>query len=615
MHQQHGLFGALIVEPAGAEFLDPHTLCPIRCGTQAVIRRKDGTAFREFSLFLHDFALLFDGKGNPLNPPEQPGSHDDPGVMGINYRCEPMPERLKYKDDPAHIFSSLTYWDPATPMLETYPGEELVIRLLDGAHEEQHAFNIVGMSWEKKITNPNSPVVAAQTIGISEVFNIRVEEPYAAGDYLYYSGSVDDVWLGLWGIIRAHAEPLECLPPLCGKRKKQVCLTPPPGACIHKFEIAAIQQDLEYNRYGDHDPDGLLFVPLEDVENIRRGRKRPVPLILRANAGDWIEVTLHNLFEKQVPYFDYPSVPLDLRHRPSNRVSLNPQFLQYDPINDSGLNVGYNDAEQTVAPGECRKYLWHADRGLLRSFGDLRNHKYHGLFGAIIIEPPGAKYYRTFSQVAQNHEVQSIITAPGAATFREFVLFAHNGIRMLVKAGNLIKTTEAGEPHGAHGEVDHEDTGEKGFNYRSERFFNRFQRVPLASKLFDSKVHGEPATPVLKAYTRERVIIRYLMPGDKPRNTVFLIHGHVWREQPGNPLSNVEPVKGAISVGNVYNLELLGGASDCPGDYLYRSGALRWDVESGMWGILRIQMRTAFYTLASCYRNVGQWWEKVWRKD
>lgn len=171
------------------------------------------------------------------------------------------------------------------------------------------------------------------------------------------------------------------------------------------------------------------------------------------------------------------------------------------------------------------------------------------------------------------------------------------------------------EPHGAHGEVDHEDTGEKGFNYRSERFFNRFQRVPLASKLFDSKVHGEPATPVLKAYTRERVIIRYLMPGDKPRNTAFLIHGHVWREQPENPLSNVEPVKGAISVGNVYNLELLGGASGCPGDYLYRSGALRWDVESGMWGILRIQMRTAFCTLASCCRNVGQWWEKVWRKD
>lgn len=26
----------------------------------------------------------------------------------------------------------------------------------------------------------------------------------------------------------------------------------------------------------------------------------------------------------------------------------------------------------------------------------------------------------------------------------------------------------------------------------------------------------------------------------------------------------------------------------CPGDYLYRSWSLKWDVESGMWGIFRV---------------------------
>ena len=52
---------------------------------------------------MHDFALLFDKDGNPLNPPEHPGSVDDPGVMGINYRCEPMRERLKIKNDPARM--------------------------------------------------------------------------------------------------------------------------------------------------------------------------------------------------------------------------------------------------------------------------------------------------------------------------------------------------------------------------------------------------------------------------------------------------------------------------------------------------------------------------------
>lgn len=72
----------------------------------------------------------------------------------------------------------------------------------------------------------------------------------------------------------------------------------------------------------------------------------------------------------------------------------------------------------------------------------------------------------------------------------------------------------------------------------------------------------------------------------------------------------MEAAKGAISVGNVYNLELLGGAADCPGDYLYRSGSLRWDVESGMWGILRVKARTLLYQCASCCRSIGQWWGK-----
>lgn len=143
--------------------------------------RRNGTSFREFALFVHDFALLFDKYGNPLNPPEVPGSHDDPGVMGINYRSEPMRERLCRKDDPAYIFSSFVHGDPATPILETYPGDELMIRLLDGAHEEQHSFNIAGMSWRKELEDVRSPLAASQTIGISEAFNLNVTEKYGAG--------------------------------------------------------------------------------------------------------------------------------------------------------------------------------------------------------------------------------------------------------------------------------------------------------------------------------------------------------------------------------------------------------------------------------------------------
>ena len=200
-HQQHGVFGALIIEPKGSKYYDPRTGREIKYGTKAVISTPSGRMFREFALFVHDFALLFDKNGNPLNKPPFPGSHDDPGVMGINYSCEPLGERLKGKKgkdgDPAYVFSSRVHGDPVTPILETYPGDEIVIRLLDGAQEEQHAFNINGMKWKKEITDKRSTLVQAQSIGISEAFNIRIEDEYEAGDYLYYFGGQDDLWLGL----------------------------------------------------------------------------------------------------------------------------------------------------------------------------------------------------------------------------------------------------------------------------------------------------------------------------------------------------------------------------------------------------------------------------------
>lgn len=590
-HQQHGVFGALIIEEAGATFHNIRTGKELMRGTKAVIKRKDGTSFREFALFVHDFALLFDKDGQPLNPPAVPGSHDDPGVMGINYRSEPMRERLKKDDDPAYIFSSHVHGDPATPILETYPGDEIMIRLLDGAHEEQHAFNLTGMSWQKEPSDINSPGTASQTLGISEAFNIHITKQYAPGDYLYYFGGIDDAWLGLWGIIRAYDRPRRFLRPLCKGKSNILPLPPCPGkdAVIRKYEVAAIQRNIPYNRYGDHDPDGLLFVPLEEVQRARGAGYQPKPLILRANAGDWIEITLHNLFdpEKPIPYFDYPKVPLDMEHKPSMRVSLNPQFLNYNPVCDSGINVGYNNREQTVGPGESKKYLWYADREygacIIQSFGDMRNHRYHGLFGSVLIEPPGAKWYKNFSPAKAVYDEQAVIAAPGIESFREFVVFIQNGIRMLDKENVLVKTSAGEEGDDA----DAEDTGEKGYNYRSERFANRLKKDNRISKIFSSRIHGDPATPVFKAYPSERVIFRTMMPADKPRNVGFGIHGHEWKEQPHNPFSRIIPLQGAVSIGNTFNMELKDGAA-CPGDYLYRSGSLKWDLESGMWGIFRV---------------------------
>ncbi|MDY2594823.1 MAG: hypothetical protein SOW34_08000 [Oliverpabstia sp.] len=101
-----------------------------------------------------------------------------------------------------------------------------------------------------------------------------------------------------------------------------------------------------------------------------------------------------------------------------------------------------------------------------------------------------------------------MITAPGIETFREYVLMIQNGIRI----------------------KDH--------------------RI---SKVFSSRIHGDPATPVFRAYTGDRVVFRTIMPADKPRNTSFTIHGHEWKEQRDDPYSRIIPLQGAVSIGNTFN--------------------------------------------------------------
>lgn len=312
-------------------------------------------------------------------------------------------------------------------------------------------------------------------------------------------------------------------------------------------------------------------------------------MILRANAGDVIEVTLTNSITEPLKQTFHPGVPVNTDYPPSNRVSINPGLVLYDPLNSGGVTVGYNP-DQTIGPGESITYRWYADKELgtcmLVDMGDIMNHRGHGLWGSLIVEPQGAVYLdaKTKKPLENIHSPSAIIKTENK-TFREFVLFMQDGIGLYDKEGNQIPDVR----DTAHGDddVDYEDQGQKGFNYRSERFENRFRKDGNPLYSFSSKKHGDPATPILEAYAGEDVTIRLLMPSDKPRNHCFVLHGHTWKTQPADPLSTVVWSQGAISVGSAYNIEFV--ANMYPGDYLYRSGAFRWSVEQGMWGIFRVR--------------------------
>jgi len=59
-----------------------------------------------------------------------------------------------------------------------------------------------GMSWRREPSDFKPSLFASQALGVSEAFNLNVTENYVAGDYLYYFGGIDGVWLGLWGTFR-----------------------------------------------------------------------------------------------------------------------------------------------------------------------------------------------------------------------------------------------------------------------------------------------------------------------------------------------------------------------------------------------------------------------------
>lgn len=230
------------------------------------------------------------------------------------------------------------------------------------------------------------------------------------------------------------------------------------------------------------------------------------------------------------------------------------------------------------------------------------------MFGALIVEPTGSVLLNPKNGRPLKSGANAVIKRADGSSFREFAMFVHDFALLFDKDNRPLNPPE--HPGSA------DDPGVMGISYRCEpmreRFFNRLKRNPIMSKIFSSRAHGDPSTPLLKAYVKERVIIRLLMPADKPRNISFVLHGHNWRAQPDDPFSTVIPVQGAISVGGVYNIELINGALDVPGDYLYRSGSLRWDVESGMWGIFRAMSRSIRYRCERICRNIGHWWEEQW---
>lgn len=558
--------------------------------------------------------------------------------------------------DPGYPYPAMTAGvqrgDPFTSLMRAYEKDRVQVRILVGAQEEGHNFTIHGLKWLFEPSDPNSGYRNSQIMGISEHFEFHFEMPVKRGagafaDYLYQaSSSTDDQWNGAWGILRGYTTAQADLLPLPNNDPvgippsnlsgfNGICPTSAPVRRYHVTAITAQQalptRTLAYNSRTNqggqlHDPTAILYVRMGDLDAAGKLRSGvPVePLILRARAGECLEVTLINrlpaLLSDLPGFFTLPMIVENFNANqvaPSSQVGLHPQLVHYDATQGNGFNVGFNPL-QTVGPGGILRYRWYAGdvrmdpnggNSLVATpveFGAINlmpadpiKHPSKGAIGALIIEPQGSTWVEEVTSRAS-----ATVTNPDGTSFREFVVMFQNSLNLRRGFGN-----GAAVPNTADSE-DSEDSGQKALNYRTEPTWKRLGYEPdtlleqtrtfnFTNALSNAQVGGDPVTPIFTARMGTPVRFRVLHPGGNQRNHVFQLHGHIWEKEPYTNGSTVlgsnslsEWLGGQAGIGPSNHLDLLlkngaGGGFRITGDYLYRDMA-SFLFDGGLWGIFRV---------------------------
>ncbi|KYH24333.1 multicopper oxidase [Halalkalicoccus paucihalophilus] len=415
-------------------------------------------------------------------------------------------------------------------------------------------------------------------------------------------------------------------------------------APVRKYKVTAFNSDIKFNEYGDHDPHGIIFALDEHVEDIKCGRRPPTPLVLRANQGECIEVELTNDLDEFDGDHDHPQMRITRDWDRSKRISLHPQRITYDINGSDGATVGFN-FDQTIEPGDSITYRWFADELLdncvLWDMADVRSNRHHGSFGTLIVSPADTEWLspRTAEPYSDGSDgtpaaslPDAMIKTPGNATggatgnqtgdttvqptsdFREFTLSFSSGRYIINREDpdNCVVPVNPDDPDQdpdapCNQIGDAEDQGYGAINNRAEPFIRRFERNSDEQHLvFNSEVHGDPATPVLNAFQGDPVAFQVQTSTGKSRGMRFHLSDHQWprfvgpeRNPPGEVLAN-PPIEGSptigvddrFGVGLGLRFDMLGGAgglAQSTGDFIYQETLQRRQLEAGLWGIFRVR--------------------------
>ena len=411
-----------------------------------------------------------------------------------------------------------------------------------------------------------------------------------AGDYIHFNGRSSKFSEGGWGIVRVHDKEqadLKKLPAGYSARNEIPAPLPvcPAEAPVKSYNVVAmdypsmrfnpkapdtIEVDFE-RKIQINNPDAKIYALEEEASKVATGAQ-PMPLTLRVNTGDCLKVTLKNKMK-------------------NSRASFSAISLVFDPKDSLGANVGNNQGDQTIAPGESRTYTYYADpslgeiSSLVWDWGNVMMNPRNGLFGAVIVGPKGSQYRdpKTGADLSgKNAWVADVIvdrSIPGyehRANYRDAALFFQD-------EDNIIGTSFMPYVQNV--------AGLTGVNYRSEPYKFREESGCSLGKMFQpckTDKPEDPVTPLIEAHAGDPVRI-HIFGANNEQNQMFSVEKHEWPIEPfmrGADQISVVEFSGSEAIDAF--LPSAGGPYRMAGDYVWSNQRLPYS-QSGQWGYLRVR--------------------------
>jgi hypothetical protein len=420
------------------------------------------------------------------------------------------------------------------------------------------------------------------------------------GDYLYYSGRSLQMESGAWGLFRVmntlHSD-LEALPdrtaPQSGAGFPQLTFTgkappaapngPGTGACPDSAPVRSYDVSIfggmvfDKGMPGELD-DGIIYALSSDEAAIKAGTKPVVPLVIRANAGECLRVTLHNDLPTDNFTWTWGSG--------TTRAGFNIGNVIYDPLQSYGAAIGF-DPDTTVAPGSTRLYSYYVDKelgtNLVLNMGNESSWR-GGAYGALIAEPAGSAYADPFTGQPLQSGIFADIFPGSGSPFRENVtLFSER--EPLLGHSIMIYYLDSD-----HSYVDYNEqslTNEEGTNLTAINLWQAKSDAVIGTTS-GSATPQDPATPLFQAFAGDPVRWRFAFAaGDD--SVAFQVAGHSFPLDHGLPGSQLIDAR-TVLPGETYDAYLVngaGGATGALGDYEYNVGRTAM-IKSGDWGLFRV---------------------------